>query len=160
MATLRASDAGWALLAAAGIALKLCLPGAPPADQPSAVSEAFGGFLRDRGFSVSASELLPGIPAIVGSAAGCRLEVTHVVSQGWHREVVGNLAGPDDSVIFVVDGVAHRRQPLLWTWFDFYRARLARSVHIPVRSHPVAAVIASPACHLIDIAWPNVTLYE
>jgi hypothetical protein len=83
----------------------------------------------------------------------CRLLVALVAPQGWHRDIVRQLASQYDQVFFVFGGVVYQDQPTRLTLMHQYwrTLNIFAGRKLPIR--PVLGIVASPACNLRDMPW-------
>jgi hypothetical protein len=125
------------------------------ADQPtqSTTRDEIAAFFTHQGFEVSKVEAQSESPFVPAAAGDCRLLAVLAAPQGWHRDLVRQLASPHDQVFFVFGGVVYEDQPTWLTWIHKYWSRLNQYAGRRLRTGPVLAIVASPACDLRDIPW-------
>lgn len=111
-------------------------------------------FLARQGFRVDQEdEEAASSPFVTAAVGACRLLVVAAAPQGWHRDIIHQLASPRDRVFFVIGGVVHYDQPQWRTWTDHQWRRLNRLVGRQLPARPVFGFVASPGCDLRGMAW-------
>lgn len=151
-------EAALLLLLCIGLAFKLALTGRTPPEPAQIVSGTFTEFLEAKGFTVAPSTELAEFGAIHAEARDCTLLAMNIAPQGWQRDMVRSQAERDDTLLFVFEGIAYPRQPVLLTWLEHYRARLVRSLQMTASFRPVVAIVASPECDVANMNWPKLKI--
>lgn len=161
MAASRRLSALAAGLLVASLGMKLAVGGvAPPGVEAQLAaddrSEAkLTAFLQRQGFGVRRETAQAAFPVLLAEAGDCQLLAALVAPQGWHRDLIRQLAGQDRRSFFVFDGVVHAEQPVWRGWAEHYRSVLNRYAGRSLGARPVVAVVALPACDLPAAMWQD-----
>lgn len=143
-----------AVLLVASVGAKLTHGGAasyldPPGDEKAAIAWE----LREHGFRVSEGADDPDSPFVPAIREECSVLVATVAPQGWHRDILRRLAGPEDRVAFLVDGRLYDDQPVWRTMSRHYWNRLNRIIGRDTGSDLPHGILASQGCDLSAPMW-------
>ncbi len=112
-------------------------------------------FLDRHGFQVDRNDRSDGSPFVQAAAGGCRLLAVFAAPQGWYRDIIRRLAGPQDEVFFVFGGAVYPDQPIWQTWTRHYWRLLNLYAGRRIPAHPVLGIVASRACDLRNLPWQD-----
>lgn len=156
MRTRYIAEAGLALALVLTLSLKIAFGPAVSAEMPVPAETLVAAFLERQGFAVG--PLLPDIdpPMLPAQRPDCNLRVTKVSPSGWHRDVLAQLARPDEKLLFVFRGKAFPSQPVWQTFTDHYRRLLLGYAGFHSPEQQVLGILASQACALGDLPWDEV----
>lgn len=144
--------AGFAILLAAAVLLKVQLWGATDARQVD-----FGGgvskLMAQHGFTVQRIEEGGDFPTVAGGAGACRLLVGSLTPFGFHRATLRRIAPPGSQVFVVYDGVRYADQPEWRTKLEHYWVRFNRVIGRVLTEPLVLGIVAWPGCEPGEIVW-------
>src|SRR3954447_21849559 len=147
-----------AVLLVFSLGLKLGLSSVPGEDDTAAaMAGQIAGFLGGQGFRPGEVIDNPGLPLVPAARDGCSLLVAEVSPEGWHRETLRRMAGPDDRTFFVFGGAVYEEQPIWRSWVRHQWHRLNGLVGRRLAVRPVLGVVARPGCALRAVAWRGLT---
>jgi hypothetical protein len=112
-------------------------------------------FLDRHGFRVGRNEDTVDSPFIRADAGDCRLLAVYAAPQGWHRDIVRQMASAQDEAFFVFRGAVYQDQPLWQTWTRHYWRLLNLYVGRRIPAWPVLGIVASRACDVHDMPWQD-----
>jgi hypothetical protein len=146
----------FALLLVLSIGMKIAV-GNPSARGVVETTDATKGevaaFLDRQGFRVGEDENPPEFQYVPAAMGNCRLLVVLAAPEGWHRDIIRQLASEHDQVFFVFRGAVYQDQPIWLTWMNHYWRMLNHYAGRGLPTQPVLGIIASPACDLRDTPW-------
>ena len=125
------------------------------------IGSEIAAFLERHGFQVSEGSEKSYLSVMAAMQGDCRLLVAVVSPEGWHRDLIGQLASPNDQLFFVFRGTTYPDQPRWLTQADHYWSyyildRLHRFNGRMRSVRPVLGVSASPGCDIKHIPWSEV----
>ena len=122
------------------------------ADSDDHIKEDVIAFLTRQGFHVVvAKETTSG--EIVAVNDSCRMHVIIVSNNGADRDMMRNLVGADESLIFVHQSKVYQEQPILLTVSAELWARVLRKMGLTERHEFVLAVVAQRQCDADRLPW-------
>jgi hypothetical protein len=138
------SSLAFGLLLAASLGLKLSQQARPETVETLRQDEVLA-FLHHHGFAVSMSDPSESPVWTIGTKSDCRVQITDLAPQGWHRAAVARHAG-GQRVVYIYGGRTYAEQPVLQTTLDHYRRRLERYLGMPARPPAIRAMVLSQGC--------------
>jgi hypothetical protein len=84
---------------------------------------------------------------------GCDMQVAEVSPLGWHRDLLANIVGPDEHLLFVFEGAAFETQPVWRTSTLYHWNRLKSYFGSPDGYGSVLGIIATESCRAAEMEW-------
>ncbi|HET6378307.1 MAG TPA: hypothetical protein VFG05_08400 [Methylocella sp.] len=125
----------------------------PVPEQAAMVRKEMAAFLAEQGFKPEPAAEDENPVSVSGTSDACTLRIVDIAPQGWHRDMLRQIASPGDRVVFVYRGSIYEDQPVWTTRLSAYWAKALRSLGLGARVEPVLGITASPACHLCGLPW-------
>lgn len=117
-------------------------------------------FLSRQHFSVEASDRLrEGLPAVLATAANCKVRIIPIAPEAWHRDMFAPHIGPDDAVFTVFNGQVYSEQPKWRTLMSALWDKFRRELGLRTRQNPTLTVIATKGCSAERLPWAELAKY-
>ena len=112
-------------------------------------------FLASHQYNLAGIQKMTGEMQIVRATAGysCKMLVAQTSSRGWHRDMIRELAAPEDQTFVVFHGKVYSDQPMFLTITDFLWRKFLSQLGLKVSPTVVLSVIATKECDAARLPW-------